>query len=38
MDSPQINIDKHIKHWTESSDDDFSTMIVLYNLKKYNNG
>jgi HEPN domain-containing protein len=35
MDNPQINIGKHIKHWTEMSDGDFSTMIVLFNSKKY---
>ena len=36
MDNLQINIDKHIKHWTETSDDDFSTMLVLFKSKKYN--
>jgi len=36
MDDLQINIDKHIKYWTEISDDDFNTMLVLFNSKKYN--
>ena len=35
MDNPQINIEKHISHWLESSDDDFNTMFVLFNSKKY---
>jgi len=27
--------DKLIKHWIESSDEDFETMMVLYESKKY---
>jgi HEPN domain-containing protein len=30
-----IDIDKIIKHWTETSDDDFRTMLSLYESKAY---
>ena len=36
MENSQFDIDKHIKHWRESSDDDFNTMLVLFRSKKYN--
>jgi len=28
-----IDVDKIIKHWIETSDDDFNTMLTLYNSK-----
>lgn len=30
-----IDIDKIIKHWIETSDNDFNTMITLYDSKSY---
>jgi len=30
-----IDIDKILKHWIETSDDDFNTMLTLYNSKSY---
>ncbi len=30
-----INIDKIVKHWIETSDDDFNTMLTLYNSKSF---
>ncbi|HSV88770.1 MAG TPA: HEPN domain-containing protein [Bacteroidales bacterium] len=30
-----IDADKIIKHWIETSDDDFNTMLTLYNSKSY---
>ena len=30
-----IDIDKIVKHWIETSDDDFNTMLTLYNSKSY---
>jgi HEPN domain-containing protein len=36
MDNPQLNIDKIVKHWTETSDDDFNTMLTLFRSKSYN--
>jgi HEPN domain-containing protein len=30
-----IDIDKIVKHWIETSDDDFETMLTLYNSKSY---
>ncbi|GHT33052.1 hypothetical protein FACS189434_06290 [Bacteroidia bacterium] len=35
-DNSQLNIDKIIKHWTETSDNDFDTMLVLYKARTYN--
>lgn len=35
MDNPQLNIDRMIKHWVNTSDDDFNTMLVLYDSKIY---
>jgi HEPN domain-containing protein len=30
-----INIDKIVNHWIETSDDDFNTMLTLYNSKSF---
>ncbi len=30
-----IDIKKIVKHWIETSDDDFETMLTLYNSKSY---
>jgi HEPN domain-containing protein len=30
-----IDVDKIVKHWIETSDDDFNTMLDLYNSKSY---
>jgi HEPN domain-containing protein len=30
-----IDIEKIVKHWIETSDDDFETMLTLYNSKSY---
>lgn len=30
-----IDVDKIVKHWIETSDDDFNTMLTLYNTKSY---
>ena len=30
-----IDVDKIIKHWIETSDNDFNTMITLYDSKSY---
>lgn len=30
-----IDIDKIVKHWIETSDDDFNTMLTLYNSKSF---
>ena len=30
-----INVDKIVKHWIETSDDDYNTMLTLYNSKSY---
>ena len=35
MDSTQLDIDKIFKHWIETSDDDFNTMLVLFRSKSY---
>jgi HEPN domain-containing protein len=31
----QIDVKEVIRHWTETSDDDFRTMYALYNSKSY---
>ena len=36
MDSPKIDIEKIVKHWMESSDNDFDTMLILFRSKSYN--
>lgn len=30
-----IDVDKIVKHWVETSEDDFNTMMILYNSKSY---
>jgi HEPN domain-containing protein len=30
-----IDVDKIVKHWIETSDDDFNTMLILYNSKSF---
>jgi HEPN domain-containing protein len=35
MENIQIDVDKIVKHWTETSNDDFTTMLILYNAKSY---
>jgi len=35
MNNPQINIEKIVKHWIDTSDDDFNTMLTLYGSKSY---
>lgn len=36
MEQTEFNKEKLIKYWTESSDDDFSTMLAMYEKKKFN--
>jgi len=31
----EIDVDKVVKHWIETSDEDFETMISLFNSKSY---
>lgn len=31
----KIDVDKIVKHWIDTSDDDFETMLSLYNSKSY---
>ena len=33
--SSNINIDKIVKHWIETLEDDYQTMLTLFNSKKY---
>jgi len=35
MDKEQFEKDKTIRYWLQSSDDDFETMLVLFNNKRY---
>jgi HEPN domain-containing protein len=35
MDNPQLDIDKIVNHWVETSDDDFNTMLTLFGSKSY---
>jgi len=35
MDRTELDIDKIFKHWIETSDDDFNTMLVLFRSKSY---
>ncbi|MDK2842533.1 MAG: hypothetical protein PWQ17_2039 [Anaerophaga sp.] len=30
-----IDVDRIVKHWIETSDDDFNTMLTLYNSKSF---
>jgi HEPN domain-containing protein len=36
MDTNGFNKDKLIEHWIAGSDDDYETMMALYNSKRYN--
>jgi HEPN domain-containing protein len=36
MEKQEFDKDKLIKYWIDSSDDDFSTMLTLYETKRYN--
>ena len=35
MNTIQLDIDKIVKHWVETSDDDFNTMLILFREKSY---
>ncbi|GHT72650.1 hypothetical protein AGMMS50262_01990 [Bacteroidia bacterium] len=35
MENVHIDIEKIVKHWIDTSDDDFNTMLILYNSKSY---
>jgi len=35
MDSYQLDIDKIVSHWVETSNDDFNTMLTLFHSKSY---
>lgn len=35
MDKSEFNTEKIIKYWIDSSDDDFDTMIAMYESKRY---
>jgi len=35
MNSQQLDIDKIVKHWVDTSDDDFDTMLTLFRSKTY---
>ncbi|MCF8307867.1 MAG: HEPN domain-containing protein [Bacteroidales bacterium] len=35
MDDKEIDKEKLINYWIESSDDDYETMIDMYNSKRY---
>lgn len=35
MDNAQLDIDKIVKHWIETSDGDFNTMLTLFSSKQY---
>jgi HEPN domain-containing protein len=32
---PSVDVDKIVKHWIETSDDDFNTMLTLYKSKSF---
>jgi len=34
-DNPGINVEKIVNHWIKTSDDDFNTMISLYDSKSF---
>lgn len=36
MESTEFDKDKIVKYWIESSDDDFDTMIAMFDSKRYN--
>ena len=33
MDNSQLDIDKIVQHWVQTSDDDFNTMLILFRSK-----
>jgi HEPN domain-containing protein len=33
--NPGVDVEKIVRHWIETSDDDFNTMLVLYKSKSY---
>ena len=35
MDNPQLDIDKIVQHWVETSNEDFNTMLILFSSKSY---
>ena len=35
MDNNQLDVDKIVQHWIETSDDDFNTMLLLFSSKSY---
>ena len=35
MESKDLNKDKLIKYWIDSSDDDFETMTAMFDSKRY---
>lgn len=35
MENKDLNTDKLVKYWIESSDDDFETMIAMFHSKRY---
>ena len=35
MDNSQLDIDKIVKHWTETSDDDYKAMLTLFHSRLY---
>jgi HEPN domain-containing protein len=35
MGNIQLDVDKIVKHWTETSDGDFNTMLILFRSKSY---
>jgi HEPN domain-containing protein len=35
VDNTSINVEKVVKHWTESADNDFNVMLALYYSKTY---
>jgi HEPN domain-containing protein len=32
---PGVDVDKIVRHWIETSDDDFNTMLILFKSKSY---
>jgi hypothetical protein len=36
MEQKDFDKEKLIKYWSESSDDDFETMLAMFESKKYN--
>jgi len=35
MDNHKIDINKIVRHWVDSSDEDFKTMVTLFHSKSY---